>query len=160
MHTQKAASDIQTNNVLNEIRNLLLGGSVLLSGLLWIPFTNRFPILSLTARIFYFIGILSMLSAVIVLVAPGIQQQFYPDLDVVDRLARIHLISGALFLHTGLLCIVGVIADVVIGKLASAIVVPIYFISMMVIWFGFPRFQCIHHLDKQKESTQNGTDSR
>ncbi len=145
MNTRKAAADIQTNNVLNEIRNLLLGGSVLLSGLLWIAFTNRFPILSLTARIFYFIGVISMLSAVIVLVAPGIQQQIYPDVDIVDRLARIHLLSGALFLHTGLLCIIGVIANVVIGKLASAIVVPVFFVSIMVIWFGFPRFQCIHH---------------
>lgn len=139
------SDDTKITNVLNEIRNTLLGGSILLSGFLWIPFTQRFVELSLTGRIFYLIAMLSMLAAVILLVAVGVQQQIHPGIEIVDTTVRPQMILGACFLHVGLFSIVGVISNFVFGVVAATIICGVFVITTLFIWIPFPllRSKCV-----------------
>lgn len=57
------------SNVLNEVRNVLVGASLLLSGLLTAAFAPRFPELTNTERVFYGISLLFVLVADVLLIA-------------------------------------------------------------------------------------------
>lgn len=144
----KAATD--ANDILNEIRNLIIGSALLLGGVLAAPYAPRFPELTNAERIFYGIGLLLLIIGISALVAPSVQQHVFTRDPVITIAARPFIISGAILVYAALFMEACVIAHFVFG-LATTIVFASVIISLtLFMWLIIPWLMILHHRSQQE----------
>lgn len=139
--TPDERADRNMIELLQELRVLQTGIQIVFAFLLGIPFTARFTQLSTTQQDVYVAALLMSVISVAVLEAPvaihrGLFRCGMKERVVIlsTRCAR----AGMLLLSLSLDCAVFLVIDVVIGRLAAAVVTACVAAAFLGLWFVFP----------------------
>lgn len=145
----KAATD--TSDLLNEIRNVIIGAALLLAGVLVAPYASRFPELNNVERIFYGIGVLLLIVGISSLVAPAVQQQVFPRDPVITITARPFLLFGATMVYGALWMEASVIAHFVFGLATTVVFASVVVVLALFMWLIIPWLMLLHYRSKQAQ---------
>lgn len=135
------------SNVLNEVRNVLVGASLLLSGLLTAAFAPRFPELTNTELVFYGISLLFVLVADVLLIAPALHQQLFRSERVVEALVPYLVIGAFICLHLGIVSAVGMVTMFVYNNdglaigISAGLLVFIWLVWVIIPLLAAPRIK-------------------
>ena len=134
------ALDQKLTQMLNDLRNTLLGVQVLLAGLVTVAFAPSFAEVSRLDEVLYLVAILGSACASALLIAPGqyhriaCDQQSRPE---TLRFGRWMGTAGSACLAVAVVAIVGLLTDVVAAgvSLAASVAVAVLIVSL---WFVLP----------------------
>jgi len=134
-------ADHQLEELVQELRLVLPGATVLFGFLLSVPFSSRFDSLTALDRVIYMVAFLSASLALVLLLAEAgyhrIQAKPY-DKHLMVRTSSRQAVAGLASLGVSLLACVVLVADFVYGAvLAMAVAVPLGG-GAMWLWFGLP----------------------
>jgi len=133
--------DRNTVELLNELRVAGTGIQVLFAFLLVVPFNTGFSRLSSFDRYEYFVTLVCIAVAAVLLIAPSIHHRILFRLgqkSYVVRVAnRLAIIAGA-FLSVGLTGIMVLIGDVVFGGVTAAVAGVVAALVVAGVWFVPP----------------------
>jgi hypothetical protein len=142
-HDESPAERLDRNMVelLNELRVSGTGIQVLLAFLLIVPFNTGYSRLSSFDRIDYFVALVSIAGAAMLLLAPSIHHRLlfrHHQRAYIIQIANRALIAGMGLLAVGLVSILILISDVVFGGVAAAVVGVIAAVLIGGHWFAIP----------------------
>ena len=133
--------DRNTVELLNELRVAGTGIQVLFAFLLVVPFNTGFSRLSSFDRYEYFVTLICIAIATVLLIAPTIHHRLLFRMGqksyLVSLANRITIVAVA-FLSVGLTGIVVLIADVVFGGVAAAVAGVLAAVTVGGVWFALP----------------------
>ncbi|MCY7299026.1 MAG: DUF6328 family protein [Ilumatobacteraceae bacterium] len=134
-------ADHQLEELVQELRLVLPGATVLFGFLLSVPFSSRFDLLTTLDRVIYMVAFLSAALALVLLLAEAgyhqIQGKPY-DKHLMVRTSSRQAVAGLAWLGVSLLACVVLVADFVYGAvLAVAVAVPLG-AGAVWLWFGLP----------------------
>ena len=133
--------DRNTIELLNELRVAGTGIQVMFAFLLIVPFNTGFHRLSSFDRGVYFVTLITIAIAAILLLAPAIHHRIlfrrHERLFLVELANRI-VIVVSVFLAVGLTGILLLLSNVVLGSPWSAIVGALTAVTVVGVWFGIP----------------------
>ena len=143
----EAEVDRQLDELVQELRLVLPGTTVLFAFLLSVPFSNRFSDLSTLDRIVFFVAFLSSALALIFLLAEAgyhrLRGKPY-DKHVMVRTASRQAVVGMSLLGLSLVACVVLVADFVYGSvIAAAVAIPLG-VGAIAVWFGIPLWRRRH----------------
>jgi hypothetical protein len=133
--------DRNTMELLNELRVASTGIQVLLAFLLVAPFDSRFSRLTSFERDDYFVTLVCITLAAVLLIAPSIHHRIlfrYRQKAYLVRVGNQAMIAAMVFLAAGLTGIMVLIADMVFGATAAVIAGIVAFVVITGLWFGVP----------------------
>jgi hypothetical protein len=114
---------------------------VLFAFLLVVPFNSRFGRLSSFDRDLYFVALLCVAVAAIILIAPPIHHRLLFRLrqkEYLVAVGNVMLIVGAVFLGVGLTAILVMISNLIFGGAAAMIVGATVGCGVAALWFAMP----------------------
>jgi hypothetical protein len=133
--------DRNETELMTELRVAGTGIQVLLAFLLVIPFNNRFTTLSTFDRDIYFVTLLCLAAAAVLLIAPMVHHRILfrrgQKAYLVETGNRSAIVAMVL-LGTGLTGILVLISNVVFGGATPIIVGVVVAPSVALLWFGVP----------------------
>jgi Family of unknown function (DUF6328) len=133
--------DRNTVELLNELRVAGTGIQVLFAFLLVVPFNTGFSRLSSFDRYEYFVTLVCIAVAAVLLIAPSIHHRILFRLGQKSYLVRVAnrlaIIAGA-FLSVGLTGIMVLIGDVVFGGVTAAVAGVVAALVVAGVWFVLP----------------------
>jgi cation transport ATPase len=133
--------DRNTVELLNELRVASTGIQVLFAFLLIVPFNAGFSKLSSFDRDTYFVTLLCIAAAAVLLIAPSMHHRLLfrrQEKDYLVRLGtKLAIISGV-FLTAGMTGILVLISNVVFGTLTAIVVGTVGAVGVAGLWFGIP----------------------
>jgi hypothetical protein len=133
--------DRNTIELINELRVAGTGIQVLFAFLLIVPFNNRFTRLSPFERRLYFVALLCIAVAAVLLIAPSIHHRLLfrrKQREYLVSTGNTMLIAGCGFLAVGLTAILVLISDVIFGTAAAVGVGTVAGSGVGGLWFGMP----------------------
>ncbi|MFZ0089909.1 MAG: DUF6328 family protein [Solirubrobacteraceae bacterium] len=133
--------DRNTIELLNELRVAGTGIQVMFAFLLVVPFDSRFKELSAFETTTYFVTLLLVGVAAIVLLAPPIHHRILfrqGEKRYLVWLANYLAIAGMIFIALGFTGILILLSDVVVGGAAPVVVGTIAFLFIVGLWFVVP----------------------
>ncbi|HWF25522.1 MAG TPA: DUF6328 family protein [Solirubrobacteraceae bacterium] len=133
--------DRNTIELLNELRVASTGIQVLLAFLLVAPFDNRFARLSGFERGDYFITLVCIALAAVLLIAPSIHHRVLfrrRQKPYVLRVGNQAMIAAMVFLGLGLTGIIILITDIMFGGAAAAVAGAAAAVIIAGLWFAVP----------------------
>jgi len=134
-------ADRNTAELLQELRVAGAGIQVLFGFLLIVPFNNRFGRLSSFDRYDYFVTLLCIAAAAVLLISPTIHHRLLFRRHQKEYLVEIGnrvAIAGMAFLSVGMTGILILISDVMFGGVAAGIVGGSVALLIGGLWFGAP----------------------
>jgi amino acid transporter len=140
---RKERIDRELIELLNELRVALPGVQVLFAFLLVVPFQQGFADVSEIARLVYFAGLASSAIAIAFLIAPASYHRINLRRGVEEKERmlftsnRLTLI-GTAFLAAGIGCSMFVIADVLFGGTAAALIAFLTALVIVLLWYVLP----------------------
>jgi Family of unknown function (DUF6328) len=139
--SEKERIDRELIELLNGLRVILPGVQVLLAFLLTVPFSSRFPNLTDTQHVLYFLSVLLTVGAIAALTMPAAYHRVRfreGDKERMLELSNPFAIGGLILLALSMAMVVFLVTDVLFG---TAIAAPVAFVALAVlggIWFGIP----------------------
>lgn len=133
--------DKKLTQLLNELRNTLLGVQILFAGLLTLPFTERFPPLSALEKTANVTAVISAAAASVMLIAPAQYHRLRWDHEATSdtlQLSNKLATGGAVALTIALSAVLFVIVHVVVGRPLTATVAAAAVGAMAALWFVMP----------------------
>ena len=133
--------DRNTLELLQELRVAGADIQVLFAFLLIVPFNNRFDRLSSFDRYDYFVTLLCIAVAAVLLISPTIHHRLLFRLQqkpYLIRTANRFAIAGIGFLSAGMVGILVLISDVMFGGVAAGVIGAIAALVIGAAWFGVP----------------------
>jgi hypothetical protein len=153
--------DRNTQELLNELRVARTGIQVMFGFLLIVPFNTGWRHVSSFGRADYFVTLLCVASAAVLLLAPSIHHRLLfrqgEKRYIVATANRFAIIAMG-FLAVGFTGILILIANVVAGGVGPVVIGLVAAVAIAVLWFGVP----LAHLvaDKRNASAIHDTDGR
>lgn len=152
--------DRNTMELLNELRVAGTGIQVLFAFLLVVPFNTGWRHVSSFDRTVYFVALLCVAIAAVLLIAPSIQHRILfrraEKRYLVDTANRIAIVA-MVFLGAGMTAILILISDVVVGGAAPWIVGVLSGIGIAALWFGVPLSRIVE--ERRVADRRSGVDS-
>ena len=133
--------DRNTIELLNELRVISTGIQVMFAFLLIVPFNTGFKHVSQFERTDYFVTLLLIAVAAVLLMAPSVHHRLlfrHHEKPWLIRLANRIAIAAVGFIALGLTGILVLLSDVVVGGPAPLIVGAIALLSVTGLWFAVP----------------------
>ena len=127
--------------LLNELRVTGTGIQVLLAFLLVVPFNTGYKRTDSFEHAVYFVALLSIAGSAILLIAPSVHHRMlfrHGERPFIIGLANQLAIAGMILLAIGLVAIMVLLSDVVVGAVAAAIVGAATLIAVASLWFAIP----------------------
>jgi archaellum biogenesis protein FlaJ (TadC family) len=142
-----AEADRQLNELVQELRLVLPGTTVLFGFLLSLPFSAGADTLTAPDRVAYFVAFLGAGMAVVLLVAQAgyhrLRGKPY-DKQVMIRTATHEAIAALVSLAISLLACVVLVTDLVYGPVAAfGVAIPLG-VGALWLWFGLPLWRRFH----------------
>lgn len=134
-------ADRNLAELLQELRVLQAGVRIIFAFLLGIAFTARFTHLSQTQQDVYVASMLASVVALAVLEAPVALHRGLFRCGMKERIVTLsaHCVRLGLFLvSVALDCIVFLVIDVVLGRVAACVITGGAAVGFLVLWFAFP----------------------
>lgn len=134
-------ADRKLNELVQELRLVLPGSTVLFAFLLSVPFSTRFDRLSVFDRMIFFAAFLASALALIFLLAEvgyhRVRGKPY-DKQVMIKTTSRQAVAGLALIGVSLLACVVLVADFVYGSvIAVTVTIPVG-LGMIGMWFGLP----------------------
>ncbi len=139
--TESQRLDRNTIELLNEVRIAGTGIQVLFGFLLAVPFNARFARITPFERNTYYVTLLCVAVAAVLLVAPSIQHRIVfrrAQKDFVVKTGNRLVIIAMGFLTVGMTGIVVLVSDFVIDGTAAAIAGTATAVLTLTVWFAIP----------------------
>jgi amino acid transporter len=139
--TELERLDRNTIELVNELRVAGTGVQVLFAFLLIVPFNNRWSKVSSFDRYDYYLTLLCVAIATVLLIAPSIHHRLLfrrGDKEYIVALGTRFAIAAAAFLAVGLTGILVLISDFVFGSTAAVVVGACTAAVVGVLWFAVP----------------------
>ena len=133
--------DRNTVELLNELRVASVGIQVLFAFLLIVPFNIGFRRVSTFDRYVYFVTLLCIASAAVLLIAPSIHHRLLFRRHQKAYLVRVGTqltIAAMVFLTVGLTGILVLISDVLFGAATAIVVGGLGAVLVSALWFAVP----------------------
>ena len=130
--------------LLNELRVILPGVTVLFGFLLTLPFGSAFgPPARLGQPFFYFLAFLSSAAASAFLIAPSLYHRLHFRRDVRDKEAMLQLfnklvLAGGALLALSMTCTIYLVTDRFFGDVKGAVVAGAAALLFGLLWFALP----------------------
>ncbi len=142
-HEETAEETLDRNliELLNELRVSGTGIQVLFAFLLVVPFNSGYRRMSQFDRIDYFVALLCIAIAAVLLIAPSVHHRLLfrqHQRPYIVSTANRAAIAGAVFLGFGLTAILVLISNVVFGEVAAVTVGTIAGVVVLTLWFVLP----------------------
>jgi hypothetical protein len=142
-HEDSAEATLDRNMIelLNELRVSGTGIQVLFAFLLVVPFNVGYERMSQFDRIDYFVALLCIAIAAMLLIAPSVHHRLlfrHHQRAYIVRTANRAAIAGAGFLALGLTAILVLISNVVFGEVAAVTVGILAAVAVLTVWFAIP----------------------
>jgi hypothetical protein len=140
---RKERVDRELIELLNELRVALPGVQVLFAFLLVLPFQQRFTETTDLERLVYFAGLALSAVATAFLIAPATYHRvnLRRGVDEKEQMliasSRFALI-GTAFLAGGIACSIFVVADMLFGETAAAIIAAVTALGFALLWYVYP----------------------
>ncbi len=131
--------DRNQTELMTELRVAGAGVQVLFGFLLIVPFNNRWTALSSFDRDAYFVALLCVAIAAVLLIAPMVQHRLLfreREKGYLVRIGNLSAIVAMVFLSVGLTAILVLVSNVVFGGLAPVIVGIVAALAIGWLWFG------------------------
>lgn len=137
----KAGEDLdrETGELLQGLRVILPGVSVLFAFLLTLPFTQRFGSLDRTQRAVFYLAFITATASLIALVAPSSLYRVRwrrHDKEFLLRAGNSFALVGTAFLAVTVACSVFVVTDVLYSGPLSLVVAVVVAIALVMCWFA------------------------
>lgn len=133
--------DRNSSELMAQLRVAGTGVQVLLAFLLVVPFNARWSQVTAFDRYVYFVTLLCMAAAAVLLIAPSIHHRVlfrHGEKSYLVTIGnRLAIIAMALVM-VGLTGILLLISNVLFGGVTAAIVAAIALVSVATLWFGLP----------------------
>jgi hypothetical protein len=140
--------DRNSSELMAQLRVAGTGIQVLLAFLLVVPFNARWSDVTAFDRYVYFITLLCMAAAAVLLIAPSVHHRVLfrhgEKSYLVTMGNRLAIIAMAL-VTVGLTGILLLISHVLFGGVTAAIVAAVALIGVATLWFGVPLHRSRHH---------------
>jgi hypothetical protein len=139
--TELERLDRNTIELVNELRVAGTGVQVMFAFLLIVPFNNRWSKVSSFDRYAYYVTLLCVATATILLIAPSIHHRLLfrrGDKEYIVQLGNRFAIAAAVFLAVGLVGILVLISNFVFGGALAPVVGACAALSVGAIWFVVP----------------------
>lgn len=139
--TRHERLDRNTIELLNELRVAGTGIQVLLAFLLVAPFDSRFARISAFERDDYFVTLVCIALAAVLLIAPSIHHRIlfrHGQKEYILEVANRAMIAAMAFLGVGLAGILVLISDLVFGGVAAVAAGAAGVVTIAVLWFAVP----------------------
>jgi predicted membrane channel-forming protein YqfA (hemolysin III family) len=137
-------ADRELNELVQELRLVLPGTTVLFGFLLSVPFSARYERLGTLDRVVYFVAFVATAIALVFLLAEAgyhrVRGKPY-DKRVMIRTTSHQAIGGLIALGTALLACVGLVADFVYDAWAAFLVGIPLAVGGLWMWFGLPLYR-------------------
>jgi len=134
-------ADHQLEELVQELRLVLPGATVLFGFLLSVPFSSRFDLLTTLDRVVYMVAFLSASLALVLLLAEAgyhrIRGKPY-DKYLMVRTSSRQAVAGLASLGVSLLACVVLVADFVYGAVLAMAVAVLLGGGALWLWFGLP----------------------
>lgn len=140
--------DRNTIELLNELRVAGTGIQVMFGFLLIVPFNKGWSKVSSFGRTDYFVTLLCVAIAAVLLLAPSIHHRIlfrHGEKRYLVAMANRLAIVAMVFLGAGFTGILILIADVVAGGLGPLLLGVVAAVGIATLWFGLPLAHLIHH---------------
>jgi hypothetical protein len=139
--TPEERADRNLTELLQELRVLQTGVQIIVAFLLGVAFTNRFPLLSQAQQYVYVAALmLSVMAAAVFATPVAIHRALFHlgmkprVVEVSTRLAK----AGLLLLALALDCVVFLLLDFVLGRVAAVVLTAFVALMFFGLWFVFP----------------------
>jgi Family of unknown function (DUF6328) len=139
--SKKERIDRELIELLNGLRVILPGVQVLLAFLLTVPFSSRFPNLSRTEHILYFVSVLLTVGAIAALTLPAAYHRIRfreGDKERMLEISNAFAIGGLVLLALSMTMVVFLVTDVLFGTEVSAPVALAVLATFAGVWFLIP----------------------
>jgi uncharacterized membrane protein len=139
--SEKERIDRELIELLNGLRVILPGVQVLLAFLLTVPFSSRFPDLTTTQHVLYFLSVLLTVGAIAALTMPAAYHRIRfreGDKERMLELSNPIAIGGLVLLALSMAMVVFLVTDVLFGTGVAAPVAVVILAVLGRIWFGIP----------------------
>lgn len=133
--------DRNTIELLNELRVVATGIQVMFAFLLVVPFNTGWRHVSSFGQTVYFVALLCVATAAVLLMAPSIHHRVlfrHAEKRYLVATANRIAIVAMIFLAAGLTAILILVADVVVGGAAPWIIGAVSATGIAALWFGLP----------------------
>ena len=133
--------DRNSSELMAQLRVAATGIQVLLAFLLVVPFNARWSKVTAFDRYVYFVTLLCMAAAAVLLIAPSVHHRMlfrhHEKSYLVEMGNRLAIIAMVL-LTIGLTGILLLISNVLFGGVTAAVVAAVTLLTVATIWFGLP----------------------
>ncbi len=133
--------DRNTVELLNELRVSATGVQVMLAFLLIVPFNVGFRRMTRFDRYDYYVTLICMLTAAVLLMAPSIHHRLLfrqAQKGYIVRTGNASLIAAMVFMSVGLTGILVLISNIVFGAAAALVAGACALVLVGVVWFAVP----------------------
>lgn len=140
--------DRNTMELLNELRVAGTGIQVMFGFLLIVPFNKGWPKVSSFGRTDYFVTLLCVATAAVLLLAPSIHHRIlfrHGEKQYLVEMGNRLVIVAMVFLAAGFTGILILIADVVAGGVGPLLLGIVAAVGIVALWFGLPLLHLIRH---------------
>lgn len=139
--SEKERVDRELIELLNGLRVILPGVQVILAFLLTVPFSSRFPDLTRTQHILYFLTVLLTVGAIAALTMPAAYHRIRfreGDKERMLELSNVFSIVGLVLLALAMAMVVSLVTDVLFGTSVAALVAFLVLAVLVGTWFLIP----------------------
>jgi hypothetical protein len=133
--------DRELIELLNELRVALPGVQVLFAFLLIVPFSERFPSLTVLQRNVYFAAFLTTTVASILLMTPSAYHRLRwrrHDKEAMLKFSNRVAIAGLVFLAAAVTLVVFVVSDVLFDAKSAGLAAGVAAAALLLFWFAVP----------------------
>jgi O-antigen/teichoic acid export membrane protein len=139
--TELERLDRNTVELLNELRVAATGVQVMLAFLLVVPFNARWSRVTAFDRVDYFVTLLCVSAAAVLLIAPSMQHRLLfqrGEKPYLVQMGNRSAIAGGAFLAVGITGALILLSDVLFGAVSAAIVGGVSAVVVSTLWFWIP----------------------
>jgi hypothetical protein len=154
--------DRNTMELLNELRVAGTGIQVMFGFLLIVPFNKGWPKVSSFGRADYFVTLLCVATAAVLLLAPSAHHRIlfrHGEKRYLVEMANRIAIVAMVFLAAGFTGILILLADVVAGGAGPLVLGVVAGVGIVALWFGLPLAHLIRHGRSAEQLEKEGLES-
>lgn len=147
METQNERLDREVIELLNELRVVLPGVQVLFGFLLLLPFQPAFADMTELDRTLYFIALLAMAMAAVLLIAPSTYHRIRfreRDKERLVRISNVLILAGTALLGVAMAAVMFLIGDLLYGEVVGAVVGGGTAVVVSGMWYALPVTRKVH----------------
>jgi hypothetical protein len=140
----KERRDRELIELLNELRVALPGVQVLFAFLLTVPFSQRFPTVTQSQKLVYYVAVLCAAAATALLIAPTAYHRIQfreGDKEKLLRIGNRLTLVGLAALATSIACVVYFITDVLFSGLLVVVATVGNAVLFTMLWFVLPIYR-------------------